>query len=28
ELAGAWKDMPAAEEIRSFLGKDAPREKL
>jgi len=25
-LAGAWKDLPTAEEIRREMGKDAPRE--
>lgn len=27
-LAGAWADFPSAEEIRSELGKDVPREEL
>ncbi len=26
ELAGAWKDLPTAEELRSELGSDAKRE--
>jgi len=28
ELAGAWPDFPTAEEIRSGLGEDVPREPL
>jgi hypothetical protein len=28
ELAGAWADMPTAEEIRKKVGRDASREKL
>jgi hypothetical protein len=28
ELAGAWADMPTAEEIRKKAGRDASREKL
>ena len=28
ELAGAWKDLPTAEEIRKDLGVDAERESL
>ena len=28
DLAGAWKDLPTAEEIRAGLGKDAKRELL
>ena len=28
ELAGAWKDLPTAEEIRAGMGKDAKRESL
>lgn len=27
-LAGAWKDFPDAEQIRSDLGIDVPRQKL
>jgi hypothetical protein len=27
-LAGAWDDFPTAEDIRSGLGEDAPREPL
>jgi hypothetical protein len=27
-LVGVWPDFPTAEEIRSGLGKDAPREAL
>jgi len=27
-LAGAWKDLPTAEEIRREMGKDAPRESV
>jgi hypothetical protein len=27
-LAGAWADFPTAEELRSGLGEDAPREPL
>lgn len=26
KLAGAWKDLPTAEEIRKKMGNDAPRE--
>ena len=28
ELAGAWANMPAAEEIRAALGQDAAREQV
>jgi hypothetical protein len=28
DLAGAWKDLPTAEEIRSGMGHDAKREPL
>lgn len=28
QLAGAWKDMPSAEEIRKEMGKDAARESI
>lgn len=28
EMAGAWKDFPNQEEIRSSMGRDAPREDL
>lgn len=28
ELAGAWKDLPTAEEIRKTMGQDAVRESL
>lgn len=28
KLAGAWKDMPTAEEIRGGTGEDLPREAL
>ncbi|MEM7353858.1 MAG: CopG family transcriptional regulator [Acidobacteriota bacterium] len=28
ELAGAWQDMPTAEEIRAGEGNDVPRETL
>ena len=28
KLAGAWADMPTAEEIRKDLGSDAPRESI
>jgi hypothetical protein len=28
ELAGAWKDFPTVEELRSSAGKDASRESL
>jgi hypothetical protein len=28
ELAGAWKDMPTAEEIRAGAGEDLPREPI
>jgi hypothetical protein len=28
DLAGAWKDLPTAEEIRAGMGKDAKREPL
>lgn len=27
-LAGAWQDLPTAEEIRKSLGADVPREEL
>jgi hypothetical protein len=27
-LAGAWKDLPAAEEIRVTMGKDSHRESM
>ena len=27
-LAGAWKDFPGFEEIRSGMGEDAPREAI
>jgi hypothetical protein len=27
-LAGAWADLPTAEEIRAGLGEDAPRERF
>jgi predicted transcriptional regulator len=27
-LAGAWRDFPEVEELRSGLGEDAPREPL
>jgi hypothetical protein len=28
ELAGAWKDLPTAEEIRQFEGSDVKREEF
>jgi hypothetical protein len=28
KLAGAWKDLPTAEEIRKEMGKDARRESV
>jgi hypothetical protein len=28
KLAGAWKDMPTAEQIRKGIGKDARRESV
>ena len=28
ELAGAWADLPTAEEMRKKIGRDASREKL
>ena len=28
DLAGAWKDLPTAEEIRAGVGEDAKREPL
>jgi hypothetical protein len=28
ELAGAWKDLPSAEQIREGMGKDARRESV
>lgn len=28
EMAGAWKDLPTAEEIRKGMGKDAAREHI
>ncbi len=28
DLAGAWKDLPTAEDIRAGMGKDAKREPL
>ncbi|MBW2014434.1 MAG: CopG family transcriptional regulator [Deltaproteobacteria bacterium] len=28
QLAGAWKDMPTAEDIRKNMGRDADREKI
>ena len=28
QLAGAWTDLPSAEEIRSAMGEDAFREKI
>lgn len=28
ELAGAWKDLPLAEDLRKDLGKDVEREEL
>ncbi len=28
DLAGAWKDLPTAEELRAGMGKDAKRESL
>jgi len=28
DLAGAWKDLPTAEEIRADVGEDAKREPL
>ena len=28
KLAGAWRDLPTAEEIRKEMGKDADREPL
>jgi len=28
KLAGAWKDLPAAEQIRKGMGKDARRESV
>ncbi len=28
DLAGAWKDLPTAEEIRADMGEDAKREPL
>lgn len=28
KLAGAWKDLPTAEEIRKGMGKDARRESV
>ena len=28
QLAGAWKDIPTAEDIRKNMGRDADREKI
>lgn len=28
KLAGAWKDLPDLEEIRSGMGEDTPREEI
>ena len=28
KLAGAWPELPEAEELRTALGEDAPRERL
>jgi hypothetical protein len=28
KLAGAWQDLPTAEQIRKGMGKDAPRESV
>ncbi len=28
QMAGAWKDLPTAEQIRSAMGKDIPREAI
>jgi hypothetical protein len=28
KLAGAWKDLPNLEEIRSGMGEDTPREEI
>ena len=28
QLAGAWKDFPSLEEIRSGMGEDAPRKAI
>ncbi len=28
QMAGAWKDLPTAEQIRTTMGKDIPREEI
>jgi len=28
QMAGAWKDLPTAEQIRLTMGKDSPREAI